>query len=104
MNKLVRDFIPQIIEDKGQGAIVYVADEEEYRQRLIDKLFEEVKEFDEAKSMEELADILEVIDAIYDAYRFSKEEVEKVKKAKKEERGGFTRRYILNEVLEKNPL
>lgn len=96
----MRNLIPQIIEKKGQKPIGYIADEREYRQRVLDKLFEEVEEFNEAKSIEELADVLEVIDAIYDAYGFTKEQVAQVKEEKKKERGGFTGRYILEKVIE----
>ena len=44
-NKLVRDKIPEIIESKGKSCVVEVATSEEYIQRLIDKLQEEVQEF-----------------------------------------------------------
>lgn len=98
MSKLVRDEIPKIIEQKGQQPVGYIADEMEYQKRLLDKLFEEIEEFKEAHSMEELADVLEVIDAIYDGFHFSKEEVNQVKEKKKQERGGFASRYILEKI------
>ena len=48
-DKLVRYYIPKIIEENGARAIGYVAGELEYRNRLIDKLVEEVQE---SKSIE----------------------------------------------------
>lgn len=99
MNKLVRDLIPNIIRNKSQEPVGYIADAEEYKNRLIDKLLEEVTEFREAKSIEELADVLEVIDSIYEAFQFKKGEVQKVKENKNAERGGFSNRYILTDIV-----
>ena len=96
-NKLIRDNIPAIITNKGGNPITHVASDEEYEQKLLEKLAEEVSEFQEAKSVEEMADIKEVLLAIYDLYGFKKEEVEKVRQEKKEERGGFSERIILEE-------
>lgn len=96
-NKLIRDNIPAIITKKGGNPITHVAGEEEYEQKLLEKLAEEVAEFQEAKSLEEMADIKEVLLAIYDLYGFKKEDVETVRQRKKEERGGFSERIILEE-------
>ncbi|MDB2613728.1 nucleoside triphosphate pyrophosphohydrolase [Chlamydiales bacterium] len=101
MSKLVRDKIPEIITNKGDTAIGYIADENEYKRRLVDKLLEEAKEFHEAESIEELADVLEVIDALYEAFNFTRDEVLKIQKHKHLERGGFKARYILKEVTQK---
>lgn len=98
MNKLVRDFIPRIIENRGEKAFVYVAKRSEYKRRLIDKLLEEVFEFQENPCIEELADILEVIDALHQAFDFSKKRVCEVQKCKRLERGGFANRYVLKKV------
>lgn len=100
MNKLVRDFIPKIIENKGKKALVHIAEKNEYKQRLVDKLLEEVLEFQENPSMEELADVLEVIDALHEAFHFSKELVYKIQSAKRLDRGGFKNRYILEKIEE----
>ena len=96
-NKLVRDKIPEYIKSKGGNAIVHIADEKEYWQKLKEKLQEEVNEFMEAESIEEMADILEVIDAVLDFKNFDKMELEKVKKKKADERGKFKDKIILEE-------
>ena len=96
-NKLVRDKIPEYIKSKGGVPITHVADEAEYWQKLKEKLQEEVGEFLEAESAEELADILEVLDAISDFKNFDKKEIEAIKSKKAEERGKFKDKIILDE-------
>ncbi|MDP2593501.1 MAG: nucleoside triphosphate pyrophosphohydrolase [bacterium] len=63
-NKLVRDKIPEILDKKGLRYERRVASLEEYKVELIRKLGEEVGEFEENGSSEELADVLEVIEAL----------------------------------------
>ena len=96
-NKLVRDKIPEYIKSKGGNAIFHVADEKEYWLKLKEKLLEEVNEFLNSESEEEMADILEVIDAIINYKKFNKEELEKVKNKKSEEKGKFQDKIILDE-------
>jgi len=55
-NKLVRDKIPKIIEKSGKKAVIYIADDKEYLKKLYEKLLEEIGEFKENPSPEELAD------------------------------------------------
>ncbi|WP_292460969.1 nucleoside triphosphate pyrophosphohydrolase [Methanothermococcus sp.] len=98
-NKLVRDKIPEIIKKSGHKPIVYIADDKEYINRLYDKLIEEIEEFKENPSPEELADILEVCETIGAYYRISLNEVKKIKNKKFEERGGFSKKLILKEVI-----
>ncbi len=96
-NKLVRDNIPEIIEKKGGTPIIHIAGDEEYWQKIKEKLQEEVDEFMEDVNMEELADILEVIDAICEHKGFDKSELNAIKEKKAKERGGFKKRIILDE-------
>jgi len=96
-NKLVRDKIPEIIKNKGGVSITHIADDAEYWAKLKEKLQEEVDEFMEDQSIEELADIIEVIEAICDFKNFSKEELQKTKDEKAAERGKFRDKIILEE-------
>lgn len=96
-DKLVRDKIPEYIRKKGGKPITRIADDAEYWQKLKDKLREEIKEFDEAETIEEMADILEVIYAICGHKKFDRKMLEAARKKKAEERGGFKKKIILEE-------
>lgn len=62
------------------------------------KLNEELAEYQESKSMEELADLLEVIRAVAKARGRSIDEVEAIRRDKAARRGGFERKILLVEV------
>ena len=94
-NKLVRDKIPAILNEKNKIYIMHKADNIEYENKLKEKLMEEVKEFLESPCLEELADIQEVMLALLDTNQWSYGELEKVRQAKLNKRGGFTERFIL---------
>ena len=66
-NKLVRDKIPEIIKNNGEIPKIRILNDEEYKEELELKLYEEYKEVIESNStdrLEELADLLEVINAL----------------------------------------
>ena len=94
-NKLVRDKIPNIIEEGGEIAHVRVLDVEEYRSALLRKLDEEVSEYHESLKLEELADILEVVLALAEAGGASREELVIEYQKKHEARGGFEKKIFL---------
>ncbi|MBX4200644.1 nucleoside triphosphate pyrophosphohydrolase [Candidatus Parcubacteria bacterium] len=96
-NKLVRDNIPDYIKGKGEAVIFHIATEQEYWQKLKEKIGEEAVEFSKNESIDELADILEIIDAIIDYKQFDRQEIEKVKVQKAEKKGKFSKRIILDE-------
>ena len=91
-NKLVRDRIPEIIEASGKRCVCSTLSDEEYLAKLDEKLNEELAEYQESKSMEELADLLEVIRAVAVARGSSMEEVEAIRRDKAAKRGGFEKK------------
>ena len=99
-NKLVRDKIPEIIENTGKTAYCHILTEEEYIAELDKKLNEECAEYQADKSLEELADMLEVMYAIAEARGYSVAELESVRAEKAEKRGGFNDRIFLERVDE----
>lgn len=101
-NKLIRDKIPEILKNKNIDFITHVASDEEYWNKLKEKLQEEVDEFIKDNNSEELADILEVIYAICDYQNVSKTELEKIREEKAEKRGAFKNKIILDETTDSN--
>lgn len=97
-NKLVRDRVPEIIEQKGGQPVVHVADDSEYWQKLKEKLQEELNEFSKGENIEEIADILEVIEAICEYRNFDQAQVRMIKDKKAAERGKFKDRIILEQT------
>jgi predicted house-cleaning noncanonical NTP pyrophosphatase (MazG superfamily) len=62
------------------------------------KLSEEVSEFLENKSENELVDIIEVVRRIADLRGITQTELEKIREDKNIERGAFSKNYFLLEI------
>jgi predicted house-cleaning noncanonical NTP pyrophosphatase (MazG superfamily) len=92
-NKLVRDYIPQIIEQAGKVPELKVLDQASYTEELKLKLLEEANELRTAKKkaeiVEEAADLTEVLFKMLKNQGITYDEVEQVRQQKKLERGGF---------------
>jgi predicted house-cleaning noncanonical NTP pyrophosphatase (MazG superfamily) len=100
INKLVRDKTPELMEAKGVKAKFHEASYEEYETELLEKLREEVIEFKNSKSIDQLADLMEVVDAVTSLYEWTPEIIKSTKDAKRTERGGFNKRLVLESTEE----
>jgi predicted house-cleaning noncanonical NTP pyrophosphatase (MazG superfamily) len=98
-HKLVRDRIPDIIQQHGNTfAVETLEDDKAFRRTLRDKLIEEASEAADAPDADlatELADLQEVIDALVDAYGLTRESVRTIQQQRRAERGGFVNRLRL---------
>ncbi|MEB2281804.1 nucleoside triphosphate pyrophosphohydrolase [Lysinibacillus xylanilyticus] len=103
-NKLVRDLIPQVIEENGKTCIIRVLEQGEHLEEIKVKMQEEALEFLEATSskeaVEELVDILELVHTAIQMYDVSYEQLEQIRTQKKNQCGGFSKGIYLVEVKE----
>ena len=101
-HKLVRDRIPEIIEADGKTCVWETLSDEDYLRLLDEKLNEELAEYQQSKSLEELADLLEVLGAVVTARGYTWNQLTALRKEKREQRGGFEKRILLKEVQSKS--
>ncbi|WP_242614059.1 nucleoside triphosphate pyrophosphohydrolase [Actinomadura roseirufa] len=93
--KLVRDRIPEIIQETGRAADFRTADADEYPALLRAKLYEEAGEYVATGDPAELADLLEVVHALASLHGITLGELEQQRSAKAALHGGFTARLVL---------
>ncbi len=98
VNKLVRDKIPSIIMENGEMPSFRILDDDEFLKALNDKLLEEVAEYQESGSLDELADILQVICSISEIIGGGQRELEYLRDEKACERGTFRTRMFLESI------
>jgi len=90
VNKLVRDYIPDIIQEQGQTPVFRTLDDQEYAQCLEQKLREEVGEFLAEKNLDELAHLQGWTDG----------EIRHTREEKAQTTGLFRERVFLEKVIE----
>ncbi|WP_426491289.1 nucleoside triphosphate pyrophosphohydrolase [Hymenobacter sp. 102] len=101
-NKLIRDHIPAIITQSGRQCRTATMPADEYNQALRAKLVEEALEVQAARPeelLQELADVLEVVQALAATHGLALTTVEAMRQQRHQERGGFTQRLKLLEIL-----
>ncbi len=99
-NKLVRDKIPQLIEESGRKQTSRILNEDEYFNALIDKVVEEIEEFRSSGIEEEIADVYEALDCLVKLKGYEPMHIDYIRLIKREARGSFIDRILLEEVEE----
>lgn len=97
-HKLVRDRIPEIINNAGKTCKIEYLDREQYQQALREKLIEEAQEAAQANAddlLSELADLSNVIEALLKTYQISPDALKQVQSQRQEDRGGFDQQIRL---------
>jgi predicted house-cleaning noncanonical NTP pyrophosphatase (MazG superfamily) len=98
--KLVRDKIPELIIENGEVPVTRPLSDEEYQEELKRKLMEEVVEYIDDVTTDELADILEVVYALGALHGATAADLERQRKKKATDRGAFANRVFLVSVEE----
>jgi len=101
--KLVRDKIPEIIEENNQKYISRTVSDSEMEKWLREKVLEEAREFKEDKSVEELADLYAVLQEYMEREDIKSSDLKQLEEQKSNERGGFKENIILEEVERRQP-
>lgn len=99
-NKLIRDRIPEIIEQDGRQYKSTVMPEAEYRHLLGQNLIEEATEVSQSLEStsdltKEIADLYEVIDSLIAAYNLDRQAILDLQRQPRATRVGFTKRLKL---------
>lgn len=84
-NKLVRDRIPEIIENDHKTCVTRILNDDEYLKCLKNKLLEECHEVMNAEDeniKKEIADVLEVLEALENTLHIDQQEIMSIKEKK----------------------
>lgn len=101
-NKLVRDKIPEIIEDEGYNVSYRVLkDDDEYLIAIGEKLREKVEELIITSSVENIADINELIVAYGSLLGYTRYDLREIAEKKNELKGMFKERIFLESFEKK---
>ena len=99
-NKLVRDRIPEILDEEGKEDSIVRCEEDDILAYAKKKLLEEAMEFVENPSAEEAADIIEILKFLCSRMGVYEIQVEAAGISKYARKGGFNQKYILEWVKE----
>lgn len=100
-NKLIRDRIPEIIENDHKTCATRILNDEEYLKCLKSKLLEECNEVIDAEGEDikkEIADVLEVLEALENTLHIDHQEILSIKEKKARSNGAFDKKIYLEYV------
>jgi predicted house-cleaning noncanonical NTP pyrophosphatase (MazG superfamily) len=99
-NKLCRDKIPQIIENKGFDCEVRITEHDEYKREIVRKVLEEASgvsnHVDHKHLVDELADLLITIEAVKKEFEITEAELEDAVQSSLNEKGAYDARLYLS--------
>lgn len=108
ITKLVRDRIPELMQQQGKFGEAKQVDGSELDLSLRTKLIEEAHEVkgapDTESLIEELADVVEVVSALAKLHSIDQDTIEARRVQKKEKRGGFEKGYVYTYETESNEI
>lgn len=99
-NKLVRDLIPSVIEKQGKIPVIKRLNNDDFDRELDKKLLEEINEYLESGSTEELVDIYQLILSILARRNIPLEQFEYLRQEKARTNGEFVDGLYLIKVIE----
>ena len=94
-DKAIRDKIPEIIRESGSKCNIKTLSDKEFLEKMEKKLDEEVAEYHQSKSVEEIADIIEVLERVAALRGTSVKELMRIKEEKAQKRGKFEKNLFL---------
>ena len=100
-NKAIRDKIPEITKESGNNCNIKTLSDEKFLIELEKKLDEELIEYHESKSVEELTDLIEIIQRIAELKGIDNKTLQELQKQKAKKRGKFKKNLFLLETDEK---
>jgi predicted house-cleaning noncanonical NTP pyrophosphatase (MazG superfamily) len=109
-NKMIRDHLPQMMQNTGINVVGHTMNEDEYVQRLKVKLVEEADELRTALTpkdvAEEIGDVLEVLKALAEHHHLDMSQVVALAEQKTAEKGGFSNPLCIDyiEIPENHPM
>ena len=101
-NKAIRDKIPEIIKESGSKCNIKTLSDKEFLEKMEKKLDEEIAEYHQSKSVEEIADIIEVLERVAALKGTSVKELIRIKEEKAQKRGKFEKNLLLVDTEESN--
>ena len=108
-NKMIRDHLPQMMQNTGINVVGHTMNGDEYVQRLKNKLVEEADELCAAitprEVSEEIGDVLEVLKALARHHHLDFSKVVESAEQKTAEKGGFSNPLCIDyiEIPENHP-
>lgn len=97
-NKLVRDRIPEIIENDHKTCVTRTLNDEEYLKCLKSKLLEECHEVIDAEGEDIKKEIADVLEALENTLHIDHQEVLSIKQKKAHSNGAFDKKIYLEYV------